>query len=371
MPLLSGDSVRQDLATKLALGSEYAALISAGDAADAEEHIAKQLAEAVDEGEVDVLPALYAHRAVWRLQLGLVRKAEKDCSAALRCNLTRDAAIEVRSLLAQCYRELSRPEDAEVVEAEMRASLADAPVLSALTLRQVLGGGGGGGAARSAARSSGAVLSAGTASKADAAAENGVTAQNGLTKSNGVAASTDTGRLRAQRRRRAGRCGRARRLPSPRKAAWAAVSSSQRQDAPKLRAAPPQKALHAEDVTPNPGPTADSMPPDIALDAPPPPSKDAAAAPSAAMTVYSDGENDGDADNLAEYGKVTIVDLDEDELDSALNAAPQLTADMLPQAQQRLIAVMGAPSARHPNHSIFHSLVRLQSGRCTALWSPG
>ena len=357
MPLLSGDSVRQDLATKLALGSEYAALISAGDAADAEEHLAKQLAEAVDEGEVDVLPALYAHRAVWRLQLGLVRKAEKDCSAALRCNLSRDAAIEVRSLLAQCYRELSRPEDAEVVEAEMRASLADTPVLSALALRQVLGGGGGGGAAHSAARVSGAVPSAGTASIADAAAENGAAAQNGASKSNGVAASTGAGASAPD----AGAAPVATPSAPPAKSKKGSMGGGffkSAPDAPKLRAAPPQKALHAEDVTPNPGPTADSMPPDIALDAPPPPSKDAAAAPSAAMTVYSDGENDGDADNLAEYGKVTIVDLDEDELDSALSAAPQLTADMSPQAQQRLIAVMGAPSARRTPHAISHSLAR-------------
>ena len=128
----------QGLQTKLELSAEYAELTRTGDATSAETFIANQLVEAVDEGEVDELPGLYAHRAVWRLQLGRASKAEKDLHAALRGHLSPDAAFEVRLLLVECYRAQDRHGEADSALRQAQESLANKPVLSALTLRHML-----------------------------------------------------------------------------------------------------------------------------------------------------------------------------------------------------------------------------------------
>jgi hypothetical protein len=331
-----------ELMTKLRLGQEYAALASARNAVEADEYVSKKLIEAVDEGEVEILPALYAHRAVWRLQLGLVRKAEKDLLAALRCNLSKEAAMEVRVLLIHCYRELHRAVDAAKTAEEVRQHLARETVVSALILRQMLGSTE---PQRQKGSSTDALENMGIAQNApDLAAARAlreVTPAKPLPPSEPAAATacmppTDV-------------------APPPAKQTAAATSKTKRGSM--------SSGFLAASTSPKPGSAslnkaAATMPPNVTHAAPsnvgppaapPTPPVTTAATPNGisghlgpSSAIVAD---DGVIGAKAEPGQVSIVDLDEDDLETALNATPKYSCSMSQQAQQKLVAVMGGPGA--------------------------
>jgi hypothetical protein len=132
------DAFSEPASTKQTVDDEYSRFLREPDAAGAVEYINEQLKEAVVDGDVDCLPSLYSQRAVWRMQLGLARKAEADLLSALRCNLSAEASVEIQILLIQCYRALKRTEDQAQAVGALRNALTTGAVLSAVVLREAL-----------------------------------------------------------------------------------------------------------------------------------------------------------------------------------------------------------------------------------------
>lgn len=112
--------------------------LHSGDGAGAVEHINDQLKSAVVDGNLESLPTLYMHRAVWRLHLGLPANAEADLLAAQRCPLSEETQTEVNLLLVQCYRALDRTEDENKASAALRTSLQAGAVNSPVLMQQLL-----------------------------------------------------------------------------------------------------------------------------------------------------------------------------------------------------------------------------------------
>ena len=305
------------LDTGLHFGAEYQALAAANDAADAEDYVAQKLMDAVDDGAVEVLPALYAHRAVWRLQLGLSRKAEKDLLAALRCPLSRDAALEVRALLIECYNVLGRADDAARVADELRGELAAAPVVSALLLRSVVaarGGNGGGVAVNGGSPSPTRRRPPPAAAAAKAAAEP-------------AAAPRD----------RHGGGGSA--------AAAAAAPSGA---VPSNGAAKPVKGSMSKGFFGAAKRPASASPSPAASPAP------AAAAPAPDADADDDGAADVDIalDLTGPPGTAAVEGTSAAALEAALNTPPKLSSAMSMMEQQRLMAAMGSIGACLPAHPV-------------------
>ena len=331
------------------LGAQYMAFVSSRDAAGAEEYITDKLAEAVDEGELDSLPALYAHRAVWRLQLGLLRKAEKDLNAAQRVKLSPEAEVEVQVLLAQCYLELDRGEDAARVISLARQGIAKSPAPSALLLRHALAGGAAMAPGAAPKRTNGATSAsdAGTASRSAHAGP----ASAAPVPANGLAAPAANGaadagagavqRSNGKRSMAGGFLGN----QKPRAAAATATSPSTPAPAPTTTAAEP---VPVEQVSPNVGAAAGPLHADTVSDPVATPVQPARAP----IAPSGEGSHGDDVDDSAAApifggagGKVEIIDLDMDELDNALNTPPQTMTSLSPAAQQRLLKIMGTPGA--------------------------
>jgi hypothetical protein len=364
-----------------ALGAEYAELVRAANAVEAEQHITSKLSEAVDEGEIDVLAGLYTHRAVWRLQLGLVRKAEKDLQAALRCHLDDVSAIEVHLLLSQCYRELGRQDDAAQAAAAARQHLPEQSVVSPLVLRQVLASGEAtNGAVHSASPppAASAARSAPTPSRPAASASHSSAetvsdkpaaklAPTARTSTDAPFALPTNGATTDQNAQSAANAA----APAvPTKAKKGSMSpgffssgpSAKRSvaptAAPATAAAAAAEPLAPEHVTPNVRATAGPIRADPAHDhvaptvEPPPPA--AAAAPPVATP--SDDDNGGDVDGAGEYagasryggfgGPTVEMELDSDELEAALNTPLRLTTQLSQVEQFKMMSVIGEPGAR-------------------------
>lgn len=120
------------------LDQRYLVLIGQRKVADAEEYISEQLRVCVDEGEIHALADLYAHRAVWRMQLGKLRAAAKDLQAALKARISGQAVVEVRALLAQCYRDTGRPDEAAEEEKQALKDAVTGSHLPVLAVKQLL-----------------------------------------------------------------------------------------------------------------------------------------------------------------------------------------------------------------------------------------
>ena len=369
----------QGLQTKLELSAEYAELTRTGDATSAETFIANQLVEAVDEGEVDELPGLYAHRAVWRLQLGRASKAEKDLHAALRGHLSPDAAFEVRLLLVECYRAQDRHGEADSALRQAQESLANKPVLSALTLRHMLNVSSGRQASNGLApEQSGESIASTRSPPMPAPVDQN---QQVSANSNGAAAKpkTEAQQPPAKSKKTGSMNSGFFSSSSAHKSASAAKSANASKQRPSAPPPPPAAApatesapmpLAPEQVTPNVGASAGPIRAD--------PSEDNASHPvrtrnkRAVITDITASDDQTPASNHNDIeiltnemddfnglgGTVAIMEVDEDELEAALNAPPQYTNSMLPSTQAKLMRVMGTPGAcktrRTPLHACMH-----------------
>jgi hypothetical protein len=295
----NGTETPSTAARPVLMGDAYVKLISEKDSAEAEEYISEQLKQCVVEGDIETVAKLYAHRAVWRMQLGLLRKAVKDLQAALRCKISAEAEVDVRILLSQCYREMSSPEDAAQEEKqamERAATMAHVPVLA---LKHILAGG----------SKSKATTRANVTAKIAAKAQPDSSEH---TESNG---SDNTDKQTKALRQRGGSMG-AGFLISPR--ASTAVSTNPAISS-SAGSATESGAVHADGA-------AHSMHHVVAL-------------PKAAVSY--DKEDDDEEPVVAAHrgGGVTITDVDADELEKILSTPIKMASD--PKVEARLRALQG------------------------------
>lgn len=130
--------VMPDRSTPLAVGDIYDEYVERPDPTSATEHINERLREAVVDGNLEALPQLYTHRAVWRMHAGQACEARNDLRAALRSQLTDESKIEVYVLLAQCCRMLKDFDGETEAVTLLRQSMRAGSLPSPLVLREIL-----------------------------------------------------------------------------------------------------------------------------------------------------------------------------------------------------------------------------------------
>lgn len=130
--------IMPDQSNPRVVGDMYDEYVERPDPASATEHINERLREAVVDGDLEVLPQLYTHRAVWRIHAGHACEARNDLRAALRSQLTDESKIEVYVLLVQCCRMLKDFDGETEAVTMLRQSIRAGSVPSPLVLREVL-----------------------------------------------------------------------------------------------------------------------------------------------------------------------------------------------------------------------------------------